>query len=111
MGNDAARAAAQRRRALAAARMIPKGKSLVTSVPYLWLLLFFLIPFVIVLKISFSDTQIAMPPYQPLFSWAADQVLQVKLHLSNFAFLVGRPVLDVLSLRSRWPRSPRCCVC
>ena len=69
-------------------RVIPKGKSLVTSVPYLWLLLFFLIPFVIVLKISFSDTQIAMPPYQPLFSWAADQVLQVKLHLSNFAFLV-----------------------
>ena len=69
-------------------RVIPKGKSLVTSVPYLWLLFFFLIPFVIVLKISFSDTQIAMPPYQPLFSWAADQVLQVKLHLSNFAFLV-----------------------
>ena len=59
-------------------RVIPKGKSLVTSVPYLWLLFFFLIPFVIVLKISFSDTQIAMPPYQPLFSWAADQVLQVK---------------------------------
>jgi len=69
-------------------RVIPKGKTLVTSVPYLWLLFFFLIPFVIVLKISFSDTQIAMPPYQPLFSWAADQVLQVKLHLSNFAFLV-----------------------
>ena len=68
--------------------MLPKGKSLVTSVPYLWLLFFFLIPFVIVLKISFSDTQIAMPPYQPLFSWAADQVLQLKLHLSNFAFLV-----------------------
>jgi putrescine transport system permease protein len=69
-------------------RIVPKGKSLVTSVPYLWLLLFFLIPFVIVLKISFSDTQIAMPPYQPLFSWAADQVLQIKLNLSNFAFLV-----------------------
>src|SRR5688500_14100083 len=68
--------------------LVPAGKSLVTSVPYLWLLLFFLIPFVIVLKISFSDTQIAMPPYQPLFSWAADQVLQVKVHLSNFAFLV-----------------------
>jgi putrescine transport system permease protein len=69
-------------------RLVPKGRSLVTSIPYLWLLLFFLIPFVIVLKISFSDTQIAMPPYEPLFSWAADQVVQVKLHLSNFAFLV-----------------------
>jgi putrescine transport system permease protein len=69
-------------------RLLPSGKSLVTSVPFLWLLFFFLIPFVIVLKIAFSDTQIAMPPYQPLFSWAADQVVQVKLHLSNFAFLV-----------------------
>ena len=68
-------------------RLVPRGQSLVTSIPYLWLLLFFLVPFVIVLKISFSDTQIAMPPYQPLFSWAADHVLQVKVHLSNFAFL------------------------
>ena len=56
--------------------------------PYLWLLLFFLVPFIIVLKIAFSDTQIAMPPYQPLFSWAGDQVLQIKLNCRNFAFLV-----------------------
>ena len=70
------------------ARLKPRGTSLVTSVPYLWLLLFFLLPFIIVLKISFSDTRIAMPPYQPLFSWGADQVLQIKLYLSNFAFLV-----------------------
>jgi putrescine transport system permease protein len=66
----------------------PRGTSLVTSVPYLWLLLFFLLPFIIVLKISFSDTRIAMPPYEPLFSWGAEQVLQIKLYLSNFAFLV-----------------------
>jgi putrescine transport system permease protein len=69
-------------------RLKPRGTSLVTSIPYLWLLLFFLLPFIIVLKISFSDTQIAMPPYQPLFSWGAEQVLQIKLHLSNFAFLI-----------------------
>ena len=68
-------------------RVLPSGRTLVTSVPYLWLLLFFLIPFVIVLKISFSDTLIAMPPYEALFNWAADQVLEIKLHLSNFAFL------------------------
>ena len=69
-------------------RLQPRGTSLVTSVPYLWLLLFFLLPFIIVLKISFSDTRIAMPPYQPLFTWGADQILQIKLYLSNFAFLV-----------------------
>jgi putrescine transport system permease protein len=64
------------------------GRALVTSVPYLWLLLFFLIPFVIVLKIAFSETQIAMPPYQPVFQWIDGQILEIKLNLSNFAFLV-----------------------
>jgi putrescine transport system permease protein len=64
------------------------GKALVTSVPYLWLLLFFLIPFAIVLKIAFSDAQIAMPPYQPLFSWVSEKVLEIKLNFGNFAFLV-----------------------
>jgi len=64
------------------------GRALVTSVPYLWLVLFFLVPFVIVLKISFSDSQIAMPPYEPLLQWASDRVLQVKLNFANYAFLV-----------------------
>jgi len=69
-------------------RWVPTGRTLVTSVPYLWLLLFFLVPFVIVLKISFSESAIAMPPYEPLFHWASDKLLQVRLNLDNFAFLV-----------------------
>jgi putrescine transport system permease protein len=69
-------------------RLLPGGRSLVTAVPYLWLLLFFLIPFVIVLKISFSSTVIAMPPYEPLLHWTGEKVMQVKLNLGNYAFLV-----------------------
>jgi putrescine transport system permease protein len=69
-------------------RWVPSGRTLVTSVPYLWLLLFFLIPFVIVLKISFSEAQISMPPYAPLFHWASEKVLQVQLNFGNFMFLV-----------------------
>ena len=69
-------------------RLAPSGRTLVTSVPYLWLLLFFLIPFVIVLKISFSTAQIAMPPYEPLLHWASEKVVQVQLNLANFMFLV-----------------------
>jgi len=64
------------------------GRTLVTSVPYFWLLLFFLVPFVIVLKISFSHAAIAMPPYEPLLHWAADKVVMVKLNFGNFAFLI-----------------------
>jgi hypothetical protein len=65
-----------------------EGRTAVTAVPYLWLLLFFLIPFVIVLKISFSTSQIAMPPYEPLLHWTGEKVMQIKLNLGNFAFLV-----------------------
>ena len=36
--------------------------------PYVWLLVFFLAPFLIILKISFSEMAIAMPPYTPTFS-------------------------------------------
>jgi putrescine transport system permease protein len=39
--------------------------------PYLWLAAFFLAPFLIVLKISLSQTALAQPPYTPLFDLAA----------------------------------------
>ena len=39
----------------------------VIAVPYLWLLIFFFAPFLIVLKISFSEIAIARPPYAPTF--------------------------------------------
>jgi putrescine transport system permease protein len=43
---------------------------LVVIIPYAWSLLFFLIPFLIVLKISFSTSAIAQPPYTPAFDLA-----------------------------------------
>jgi putrescine transport system permease protein len=69
-------------------RLRMPGRGLVTAIPYLWLIVFFLVPFAIVLKISFSSTQIAMPPYQPLVHWAGEKMLQLQLNLGNFAFLV-----------------------
>jgi putrescine transport system permease protein len=63
------------------------GRRLVVAVPYVWLALFFAVPFLIVFKISFSDARIAMPPYAPLFEWAADQVLAIRLNLANYGFL------------------------
>ncbi|HKR34129.1 MAG TPA: ABC transporter permease subunit [Steroidobacteraceae bacterium] len=64
------------------------GRFAVIAIPYVWLLLFFLIPFVIVLKIGFSETQIALPPYQPLFEYTQDKILQIKLNVGNFLYLV-----------------------
>ena len=65
-----------------------RGRSAVIAIPYFWLLLFFLVPFIFVLKIAFSETQIAMPPYQPLFHWASSKLVEIKLNFGNFLFLI-----------------------
>jgi len=43
---------------------------IVVAIPYVWLLALFLIPFLIVLKISFSMTAVAQPPYTPVLTLA-----------------------------------------
>ena len=63
------------------------GRAAVTAMPYLWLLLFFAVPFLIVLKISVSDIRLGMPPYEPLVTWAGAQVVNLKINLANYAFL------------------------
>jgi len=83
-------------------RWLPRGRTGVISIPYLWLMLFFLIPFVIVLKIAFSDSRIGMPPYEPLLQWAGAQVVQIKLNLANFAFLVEDSLYWKAYLTSIW---------
>ena len=39
------------------------------ALPYAWLLALFLVPFLIVVKISLSDVALSIPPYFPQFSW------------------------------------------
>jgi len=65
------------------------GQRLVIGIPFVWLLLFFVAPFLIVLKISFSEVQLAMPPYAPLFEWAAEtKRLVATFNLDNYLFLL-----------------------
>src|SRR5712672_3248830 len=52
-----------------------------------WLIVLFLIPFIIVFKISFSEVRLAMPPYAPLFEWLDGKLVAVKLNFANYAFL------------------------
>ena len=60
-------------------------------VPYLWLLALFMVPFVIVLKISLSDTALAIPPYVPTLDisggWEAIRSFFSQLDFENFEFL------------------------
>jgi len=62
------------------------GNRLVIIIPYLWLFLFFLVPFLIVFKISLSTTAIAMPPYVPVF--------RLEEGLAGFLASLGELTLD-----------------
>jgi len=64
--------------------------------PYAWLTAFFLAPFLIVLKISVSQTTIAQPPYLPLFDpsagWEGLWQFLSALSAENYASLIGDPL-------------------
>jgi putrescine transport system permease protein len=64
------------------AQLLTQGRSAVIGVPYLWLLLFFLLPFLIVLRISFAEMDGAR--ISDLFTYT-DGELFMKLKLQNFA--------------------------
>ncbi|MEQ8356606.1 MAG: ABC transporter permease subunit [Kiloniellaceae bacterium] len=64
------------------------GRGLVIAIPYLWLLAFFLAPFLIVLKISFAEVQVAMPPYSPLFTFVEDGFISIQASWDNYLFLL-----------------------
>jgi len=70
------------------------------SVPYAWLLLFFLAPFAIILKISVADPIVALPPFTPLFDWAAHGWERVHATLDNFLFLFQDHYYAIIYLSS-----------
>lgn len=55
--------------------------------PYAWLLLFFLAPFFIIVKISLADPVVAMPPFSALIDWAASGWERIQITLDNYLFL------------------------
>jgi putrescine transport system permease protein len=67
------------------------GRVMLIGVPFLWLGLFFLLPLLIVLKISLAHSAIGIPPYTPLIAGRA-----VHASLANFMLLVS----DDLYLRA-----------
>ena len=76
------------------------GQRLIIAAPYLWLLVFFLVPFVLVVKISFSEMAMAIPPYLPYLDltegWDGVKDFLAGLSPANYAALAD----DQVYLRS-----------
>jgi putrescine transport system permease protein len=66
--------------------------ALVPAVPFLWLGIFFLVPILIVLKISLSDPVAAQPPYVPVFEWDDSKGFLAALDLENYRVLLEDPL-------------------
>jgi len=72
-------------------RRLVTGRTLVIAIPFLWLLVFFLIPFLVVAKLSVSEAAIARPPYLPVWEWDGLRLL-LTLNFENFAYLWDDPL-------------------
>lgn len=65
------------------------GKFSVLLAPYAWMFIFFLLPFLILLKISFSQTRTGVPPYTEVFEWLGGLSFKIKGTFENFHFLLS----------------------
>ena len=72
----------------------------IVAIPYIWLLLFFLAPFVIVFKISLADPIIAQPPFTPLFNESSDAGFSIYTTFDNFLYLFQDSLYFVTYLNS-----------
>jgi putrescine transport system permease protein len=89
---------------MSARRIFARPARLAAILPYLWMVLFFLVPFGFVLKISLSQTAVAQPPYVPIFDltagFGAIKAAFAVLSLDNFKLLVSDDLYILSYLRS-----------
>ncbi|MBR9829300.1 MAG: ABC transporter permease subunit [Oceanospirillales bacterium] len=67
---------------------LPTARHLIIAVPWFWLALFFLLPFLFVLKISLSEPVLAQPPYFDLIREIEDGFVTIVLNFSNYQLLL-----------------------
>jgi putrescine transport system permease protein len=89
---------------MSARRIFARPARRAVIAPYLWMALFFLVPFIFVVKISLSQTAIAQPPYTPVFDLTAGvgaiKAAFAALSLDNFKLLLSDDLYVFSYLRS-----------
>ncbi len=70
------------------------------ALPYLWMLLFFLAPFLIILKISLAEPIVAQPPFTPLLEWGAQGLVGLRATFDNYAYLFVDGYYGIIYLSS-----------
>jgi len=79
------------------------GRGTVIGIPYLWMGIFFLVPFLIVLKISLSNSVIAAPPYEPVIATLGEFFDKAaEFTAANYVRLVSESIYVESYLSSLW---------
>ncbi len=66
---------------------VPSLRYLIVSVPWLWLALFFVLPFLFLLKISLSEAQLAQPPFLNMLRGDDEGLLTIVINFANYMLL------------------------
>lgn len=69
-----------------------RGRYVVIAIPMAWLLAFFLMPLLVVLKISFAQRTGGVPPYSDLIALGEQGLVQVNLSFAGYLRLVADPL-------------------
>ena len=64
------------------------GRTLLVGLPLSWIIVFFVIPFLIILKISLSESIYGAPPFTPLLNWVSHTAVTVQINFYNYLFLL-----------------------
>jgi len=63
-----------------------KARDWVFITPFAWLMLFFLVPFLLIFKVSISEATVSVPPYGDLLHFV-DGILTINIDFSNYFFI------------------------
>ncbi|WP_397389504.1 ABC transporter permease subunit [Pseudohongiella acticola] len=68
-------------------RQVNIARGLVTGIPWLWLVVFFCLPFLFIVKISLSEPALAQPPYLGWIRETADGLVNIVVNFGNYGLL------------------------
>ncbi|AUM14779.1 putrescine ABC transporter permease PotH [Ketobacter alkanivorans] len=65
-----------------------RSRHLIVAVPWFWLVIFFILPFLFLLKISLSESQLAQPPYLDMIRGDGEGLLTIFINGANYLLLL-----------------------
>lgn len=76
------------------------NRRFISLIPFGWLSLFFLVPFGIIIKISFSESRLAIPPFHPLWEWLKNEQIHILVDFWSYVRIFSDPFYGAALLHS-----------